>query len=1701
MKTMMKAFKILVVAAFIMPFSLYSEDIPFDTDIWKKMKRQKEEQRFEEKSSEEIKEKEKKKVKEIKKRERLIPKAELDLDLPAESRAELAVSGRKTINMKFGKILYKEKDEKKRTVSAAGGEGFAMDMDQQLQIKIKGKVGRKIDVNIDYDDNQGDLNRRNIQIQYTGDPDEFIQRLQFGDITLSLPGTEFVGYSGKAGLNKSLFGFMGSGKYKDLNLYFVGSQTKGRSEVKKFTGSTAFEKPTINDAAYQGRRYYKIYFSTSQIPITKGSEKIWLDDILANTVEGITKEGMVAVKYSSPTVTYTGDFDLLRPGIDYVVDYSIGVITFYKSIGKNHVIAVDWQGADGKILSEEKGYPVLIKDEMETLSCELQNRYFLGNTNIIRDTLGEKFVVKILDNAGSEKGDDEILYIDKVSYTVDYDLGIIKFESERPFEEIFGYSDVYYTDKRGQKLHFSIYVEYRVNLNRYLLRMNLVKDSERIVLDGKTLVKDTDYILDYYTGWITFLNPGEIKADSSIEATYDYYPFFGGMEQTLVGTRVEYKPRPNFFIGGTVIYNFSPKTESVPSIYQTSPENLLLDMNSSLSINPKKYFPFRASFSGEIATSENNPNTAGKATIENMEGIKQKDSYPTYEENWRPASVSVSMDKRGDIRWREEESIKMLWLNNKYYNNDDETTALAIDYSMAGTEEEVSIIYPISKVGVDYTKKEFFEGYIWGTGQGEEIRIEWGQFDEDADGSGGDKPDTEDKNEDGFLNEGEDIGIPFPWLIDGNSWGADNGRINTEDLDGDGNLDTENNVAYSTSIIVNWGTTAIPKWLKISGKLQDYIKLQDFTKMVKQIRITVIKKGNSERGTIKFAEFGAVGNKWEEPFKSNSSDVFEVSAINNEDDSDYVGNAFLNTGYYDELYNPDNDEIREQALKIKYNLSDNATAWTYATYSRMDISIYETLNFFIYGKEGNFDGLFIRIGNDEKNYYEHAISTGELQKDIGSDNITYAKWHPVSINLQESYFNNVFRPAGFEKKAGNANLNNITRIYIGVRKSTVTGGEIWINDFYTSNVKKEKGSARKLQGSLQLPGWAKISGSWRKIDSDFKSLTFASTNDQTIWDANMSIDRLKWLPVSGRVEKSVIKTPQEKINLSNAPMAQYLSSWDEGRVEKNLYSVKGALKIRRLPQFSGDYTHSVTSSSLLGKVDTADTLHGSVSYTLPNLIILPKSISGDYSKSETETEYASQLKSTGTKNTSETYSGNASFAPVRFFSFSGNYKFGRNTAEKTLTDGEKLEALLQKQNVAAGINGNLKLIKWLPLSFNYSAGIDENYHQPASITAWINEGLKTKDVNRNASAGMSAPFNFKNVINFGPTNNLSFNYSTKITDADVYKNVDKDLYTLNKFFLRDSYYIWKSSFNHKPMQISTSAVLSSYSTSRNDKITASYKPFAFLNLDGGWTPLKTMDVQLNHTLNVSRKEQTGTFSQSQTMTWPDARIRLSSLEELPIFTSGFKSMNTLLQIQQTETLQKNISLNTSNKYGVTLNFKWRKYNLSSGYNLTKTENQNLQQVPAIRTSLGKNQSWNTGINFDPWKKWHTNFNYSGAKNTGYSTGDKLSQDDRSHTLTGKFNSDRMHLQKSIKVPFSSKKIEIDQNVRYNLDFSATVKMSSLNVDKTNYQTYTTNFSMDFDMSSNFRWRLGGGVLYAKYVKKKENNYIALNINTSLEIMF
>src|SRR5205823_5728244 len=95
-----------------------------------------------------------------------------EVELPTYG-TSLSVTGRKVISFQFSekRFLYDQK------ATGRPATTNLIDIQQQLQLRMQGKVGPKITVNVDYDDTK--VNHQDISVVYTGDPDEVVQNVSF----------------------------------------------------------------------------------------------------------------------------------------------------------------------------------------------------------------------------------------------------------------------------------------------------------------------------------------------------------------------------------------------------------------------------------------------------------------------------------------------------------------------------------------------------------------------------------------------------------------------------------------------------------------------------------------------------------------------------------------------------------------------------------------------------------------------------------------------------------------------------------------------------------------------------------------------------------------------------------------------------------------------------------------------------------------------------------------------------------------------------------------------------------------------------------------------------------------------------------------------------------------------------------------------------------------------------------------------------------------------------------------------------------------------------------------------------------------------------------------------------------------------------------------------------------------------------------
>ncbi len=166
----------------------------------------------------------------------------------AGQRVSLRVSGNVNIN---GRL-----QNQKRSQVASGyreGQSTTFIVDQKQQLNIEGKIGDKISILVDQD-SERDFDFENaLKIIYTGEEDDIVQKVEAGNVALSLPGTQYVTFSGK---NNGLFGLKALMKLGGLDVTAIASVEKGKKEKLSVDGGAQQTSNAIKDYEYRRNLYY-----------------------------------------------------------------------------------------------------------------------------------------------------------------------------------------------------------------------------------------------------------------------------------------------------------------------------------------------------------------------------------------------------------------------------------------------------------------------------------------------------------------------------------------------------------------------------------------------------------------------------------------------------------------------------------------------------------------------------------------------------------------------------------------------------------------------------------------------------------------------------------------------------------------------------------------------------------------------------------------------------------------------------------------------------------------------------------------------------------------------------------------------------------------------------------------------------------------------------------------------------------------------------------------------------------------------------------------------------------------------------------------------------------------------------------------------------------------------------------------------------
>jgi hypothetical protein len=348
------------------------------------------------------------------------------------------IFGRPSINLRVNgdvaiHLAYRDNQFLATTGSIFNGSETGLDFKQEVNMNISGSIGDKIKINTDF----GSLRQFSFdnifKLSYQGYPDEIIQSIEAGDVTLKTP-SKYIG------IQSALFGFKSVMRFGPLYFTALAAQKKGQHQSRTFGGGPGSSSGTdfvIQPANYRKNSYfldsififkYEPYYA--QVPPDAGAvydpsispEPQVQIDVWRSTIPQNEHRMYARAYYYLPTVPFKGTYSQIwrsngflppigEPKFEggpvehldtsqYSINYSTGVLTLNQEPADNDFIAISYHTGDKskqygersediqglnqdtivlklikpRVLYENPSYP-----EWQLM---LKNSYYVGATNI-----------------------------------------------------------------------------------------------------------------------------------------------------------------------------------------------------------------------------------------------------------------------------------------------------------------------------------------------------------------------------------------------------------------------------------------------------------------------------------------------------------------------------------------------------------------------------------------------------------------------------------------------------------------------------------------------------------------------------------------------------------------------------------------------------------------------------------------------------------------------------------------------------------------------------------------------------------------------------------------------------------------------------------------------------------------------------------------------------------------------------------------------------------------------------------------------------------------------------------------------------------------------------------------------------------------------------------------------------------------------
>ncbi|MBN1969480.1 MAG: cell surface protein SprA [Candidatus Delongbacteria bacterium] len=669
----------------------------------------------------------------------------IDIPIKIKSKNFHRIFGGNKIGLRLNGTLYFDLAAKKSSsnsnTSSEDNDNLSFEPKTQMDLKITGKIGEKVTVNIAQDTEKLDFENE-IKITYQGDSDEIIEKLEAGNISLSLPATRYVTFSGQ---NKGLFGLKTDLRVGKFTSVFIASLEKGEKNEIKVSSNDQVERPiTVDTKSYLRNTYFFIQ------DVFRDEMALKFDEKKGSGLSGLTSSEWRISEDNFLLFTNKPNYNSTSSKVKAKIYYygaENGVVQNEIAINENELNVVQINAEDYEYI-RELGIIRLKQNILSSSSDQLYITFSMTNLNTgevkeigtintggdyyklhvfgshnvttdkqwfdlewknvysvnASDVDKTKFKLEIKDSDdNSDNEGKNYLYWYDVAKNDDEtsvnniflrpDLGHFIFPALRPFypdelekeftalkdknnmESALLDSNIYFNNGSIDEGKLKLYFKASGKGGIPSLGFNVLEGSEEVKSNSKVLVRDVDYIIDYRAGQITILRP-DLYTDITI--TYESASIFQLDKKVLLGNRTQYNFGDNDFIGATAMYLSKSTKDSKVQVGQEPFENFIWDVNGKYSLE----LPFltktvdllplveteaksNLSFEGEFAQVIPNPNTEGKAYLDDFESSDKKRTLGMTHYNWQYAPVPENYPTSKDYSLNS--SVEETDINPRYF--------------------------------------------------------------------------------------------------------------------------------------------------------------------------------------------------------------------------------------------------------------------------------------------------------------------------------------------------------------------------------------------------------------------------------------------------------------------------------------------------------------------------------------------------------------------------------------------------------------------------------------------------------------------------------------------------------------------------------------------------------------------------------------------------------------------------------------------------------------------------------------------------------------------------------------------------------------------------------------------------------------------------------------------------------------------------